>query len=246
MDEARIFYRDRLLRRAEICAWALTRSSMVFVRLVLPQLYRVDCTADLIWLQNPRVVAYHFPEFICDGKDDCLDGGTDEFRCHLNQSLPSTFKCTDGRTLPDFAFCDLQRHCLQAEDELFCRRPPCSSNQFRCHSGQCILKSELCDSVPNCIDGSDEVFCKKFHCPEGTFKCRAAGNCIPSAKHCDLRTDCIDGSDEPYDCPYRLQQCTHSEFRCKNGQCIDKKSVCLIGFDLGCLDGSHLSKSSFM
>ncbi|XP_055343618.1 G-protein coupled receptor GRL101-like [Paramacrobiotus metropolitanus] len=191
-------------------------------------------------------------EFLCDGVDDCMDGGTDEFQCRGRRlpSLEATFQCqgTDPRALPPSVRCDHQRHCLGGEDERqgLCQRPPCRPGEYRCRSGQCIPSADVCNSRPDCIDGSDETSCREHHCPAGTFQCRATGQCILQDKVCDHTADCLlDASDEPDTCPYRVVPCPGDHFRCRNGQCIPRQYVCQIGYHAalhGCLDGSHLTE----
>lgn len=63
------------------------------------------------------------------------------------------------------------------------------------------------------------------HCGDDRFTCnmpeKDKTECIPIAWKCDRQKDCGDGSDEA-DCP----KCLPDQFRCLNGQCIDKKNYC--------------------
>ncbi|ERL91934.1 hypothetical protein D910_09257, partial [Dendroctonus ponderosae] len=78
-----------------------------------------------------------------------------------------------------------------------------------------------CQTIPNC--GAERFSC--------TVASSDTKDCIPIAWRCDRQKDCSDGSDE-LNCP----NCEVNQFRCQDGQCIDKSLMCNNMDD--CLDRS--------
>lgn len=89
----------------------------------------------------------------------------------------------------------------------------CSSEQFTCANGICIPKGWKCDGDDDCGDKSDEQ-CESYTCAANMFSC-GDGKCIPNYWRCDFEKDCPDGVDE-LNCA--VQNCTSSQFSCKNGK----------------------------
>lgn len=103
----------------------------------------------------------------------------------------------------------------------------CSDPKIRC-SHFCILNGTTPECA--CPDGKllkdDKKTCHAIpNCGLGRFSCTVASldakDCIPIAWRCDRQKDCSDGSDE-FDCP----NCLANQFRCQDGQCIDKSLMC--------------------
>lgn len=101
------------------------------------------------------------------------------------------------------------------------------ADQKRC-SHFCILNG----TVPHCACPNGKVLqedkrtCQMIpNCGPERFSCTVASSdtkdCIPILWRCDRQKDCSDGSDE-LDCP----SCNPNQFRCQDGQCIDKAFVC--------------------
>ncbi|XP_028129361.1 low-density lipoprotein receptor-related protein 6 [Diabrotica virgifera virgifera] len=103
----------------------------------------------------------------------------------------------------------------------------CSRASHKC-SHFCIHNSSslICACPHGKILNDDRRTCLvPPHCGDDRFTCnipeKDKTECIPIAWKCDRQKDCGDGSDEA-DCP----KCLPDQFRCLNGQCIDKKNYC--------------------
>ncbi|XP_056645747.1 low-density lipoprotein receptor-related protein 6 [Diorhabda sublineata] len=103
----------------------------------------------------------------------------------------------------------------------------CSKVTHKC-SHFCIHNSTslICACPHGKILNDDKRTCVvPPHCGDDRFTCnmpeKDKTECIPIAWKCDRQKDCGDGSDEA-DCP----KCLPDQFRCLNGQCIDKKNYC--------------------
>ncbi|CAD6239024.1 GSCOCT00008609001.2-RA-CDS [Cotesia congregata] len=153
-------------------------------------------------------------EFLCDGKQDCMDG-SDETRheCLKTEIIcpQYAFRCDYGACIDGDALCNGVDDCVDKSDEKSSRcrgsitnasvvnSGNCGVNQFKCNSGQCIDDIVVCDGSPDCSDRSDETSatCSSHQCPKFTFQC-AYGACIDGDKKCDGIRNCVDGSDEEF------------------------------------------------
>lgn len=97
--------------------------------------------------------------------------------------------------------------------------PACGEHQFGCDEEKCLLLSARCNGVADCIDGTDERNCGKSH------KC--------CTNH--LKLSLIVCSD---------LECTASQFKCKNNECIPKIWECDGNPD--CTDDSDETEHCFM
>lgn len=118
---------------------------------------------------------------MCDGDEDCIDGGEDELNCDDEkresvQCSDTMFQCVNRQCI-DFAYhCDGTPDCTDGTDEYEgCTpspfiQPTCDRDQFQCLNGQCISKSMVCNLLRDCEDGSDE---SAEMCQNSTLICAA-------------------------------------------------------------------------
>lgn len=96
------------------------------------------------------------PKYVCDGYNDCFEGGSDELDC------PPDFVCADGSTLPPAYRCNEQVDCDDASDEADCP----TATIFTCANGELIPASSVCNFMMDCADASDESDgCAQVACP---------------------------------------------------------------------------------
>ncbi|KAI1283115.1 Low-density lipoprotein receptor-related protein 1B [Halotydeus destructor] len=137
-------------------------------------------------------------------------------------------KCINGMCILAKWACDTYDDCGDWSDEYSCgpKQNGCPVSRFDCGQGQCISKEFVCDGEKDCANGRDEVHCDKTPCAQdGAFRCQDGDKCLPAEARCDGKADCQDGADEK-DCPGSPVKCQVSQFKCKNGACIDKELVC--------------------
>ncbi|XP_077971844.1 uncharacterized protein LOC144425918 isoform X2 [Styela clava] len=174
---------------------------------------------------------------VCDGMRDC-DEGEDEENCdqslHPYDCAKREFQCSNGICLPKFLHCDGIEDCGDGSDETNCDvnmsfpKAPCELENFDCGDGMCIPASFVCDDEADCVDGEDEVNCTaKEHMVN-----KNADRMLLFAKlKVHLRFE-VQG----FSRLLRIKPCTESEFRCGNGDCINRLFVCDHYGD--CNDGS--------
>ncbi|XP_014287958.1 modular serine protease [Halyomorpha halys] len=170
----------------------------------------------------------------------CDIRGNRESRC-----TGSSFRCSNGKCIPNTSVCDGAIDCDDRSDETqaVCTELalPCPSYAFRCAYGACVDKSTICNGIQDCADNSDELLpqCVKSNpivkkCKLYEFQCDS-GQCIDEVSVCDGNSDCVDGSDETITQCINIR-CPAYSFQCAYGGCIDKIRKCDGKED--CKDGS--------
>uniref|UniRef100_A0A182SFA5 Uncharacterized protein n=1 Tax=Anopheles maculatus TaxID=74869 RepID=A0A182SFA5_9DIPT len=152
-----------------------------------------------------------------------------------------TFKCPEGKCIPQTSVCNYQKDCDKGEDELnHCPPPECEPGQISCgqyvfNKTYCIPPHYKCDMTIDCVDGTDESDCTYRKCQQDDIRCgtpslgvslngRVAEICVPKEKRCDGYLDCRTGKDEE-GCTGTA--CRLDQFRCANGvRCIDTSLKC--------------------
>uniref|UniRef100_A0A3P9MI85 Uncharacterized protein n=1 Tax=Oryzias latipes TaxID=8090 RepID=A0A3P9MI85_ORYLA len=172
-----------------------------------------QCLASDFCCKNGQCVSAFF---VCDGDEDCDDGG-DEVSCPpITCSSASFHDCLDGS--------DEWPQSCHAEAPVTLASHQCHSMEFRCGSGECIQGSWKCDGDADCLDGSDEAGCTRSTCHPDEFEC-GDGTCIHGSRQCNQQNDCRDMTDES-----SCVNVTHCEgpdkFKCRSGECITMERVC--------------------
>ncbi|EDS40558.1 conserved hypothetical protein [Culex quinquefasciatus] len=94
---------------------------------------------------------------------------TSTFRNESDVPCPSgTFRCSEGKCIPQTSICNYQKDCEKGEDELNnCPPPECEQGQISCgqyvfNKTYCIPPHYKCDMTVDCVDGTDESDCSKY------------------------------------------------------------------------------------
>ncbi|XP_030746349.1 uncharacterized protein LOC115875103 isoform X2 [Sitophilus oryzae] len=97
-----------------------------------------------------------------------------------------SFKCGDGKCLPESAKCNQLIDCADESDEKNCNCADYLKSQR--------LMNEICDGIVDCWDFSDENQCE--WCSPEKYVCSNSKVCISERKICDGIKDCPQGDDE--------------------------------------------------
>lgn len=171
-----------------------------------------------------------------------LELGGSTFRNESDVPCPTgTFRCSEGKCIPQTSVCNYQKDCEKGEDEFnHCPPPECEQGQISCgqyvfNKTYCIPPHYKCDMTVDCVDGTDESDCTYRKCQLDDIHCgtpsqsvsvngRVADICVPKEKKCDGYMDCRTGVDEE-GCPGIA--CQLDQFRCASGlRCIETALKC--------------------
>ncbi|KAF5284690.1 hypothetical protein FQA39_LY16942 [Lamprigera yunnana] len=109
----------------------------------------------------------------CDGIKDC-PMGEDEVDCQAQgrkECPPNTFRCKDGKCLPEYEFCNAIIACSDASDEPAhvcrgrARKRLIDYCPLKCGNGRCRSSAVACSGRDGCGDGTDEKYCSVCRCP---------------------------------------------------------------------------------
>ncbi|XP_062538731.1 low-density lipoprotein receptor-like [Armigeres subalbatus] len=93
-------------------------------------------------------------------------GGGSTYRNDSDVPCPTgTFRCSEGKCIPQTSVCNYQKDCEKGEDEFnHCPPPECEQGQISCgqyvfNKTYCIPPHYKCDMTVDCVDGTDESDC---------------------------------------------------------------------------------------
>ncbi|XP_066259069.1 uncharacterized protein [Euwallacea similis] len=124
------------------------------------------------------------PENLKNNDSDHVTFKEGEYNLDCEQS--SSFKCGDGKCLPESTKCNQLIDCADGSDEENCNCADYLKSQ--------LLVNKICDGVVDCWDFSDENQCK--WCKADQYVCSNSKVCIDQKKICDGLKDCPQGDDE--------------------------------------------------
>ncbi|WKX94177.1 hypothetical protein Q1695_011443 [Nippostrongylus brasiliensis] len=167
-------------------------------------------------------------EHHCDRKYDCSDG-TDELKCDYfvaasrrrEEERGGEPDDGDDHELTDYGSSEHDENDMSAE-VFTIKKVECTDQEFRCPYlpvTTCFHYDKLCDGVDDCGDGSDEANCE-------------------SASQEDRRE--FNGAQES---AAHAAHCSHNEFRCGDGKCIEKSLECDHKYD--CSDGTDETQCEY-
>ncbi|KAK3597004.1 hypothetical protein CHS0354_009141 [Potamilus streckersoni] len=150
----------------------------------------------------------------------------DSADCRQNLCYKNQHGCTDKCLLTDMGepYCECNKgRILKLDGKTCIPDAKCSPGDFPCADGSACVRIELtCNKKKDCNDSSDEneAYCKNRICPLDMFTCLSTRQCIAGYKRCNGEVDCQDLSDE------KNCTCGSSQFKCKNGRCINLHDHC--------------------